>query len=71
MEKKTMLMFIPNTGMNYVEGSLNGHNFRIKTGEAVEVPLELAAIVTESQRAIAIDKKSVDAFVQTGGKRVL
>lgn len=71
MKKDTMLLFIPNEGRTYVEGCINGQNFRIKTGEPVEVPKNIAEVIIESQRAIGVDKRSIDAFKKAGGKRIM
>lgn len=69
MDKVTL--FIPDEGQRFFEGSLNGKNFRIKTGEPVEVPINIARIVMDSQRAIRFAKTAVDAFCSAGGKRLM
>ncbi|MDD3400930.1 MAG: hypothetical protein PHT58_04785 [Eubacteriales bacterium] len=71
MNNNTLTLLIPNNGRDFFEGCLNGQNFRIKTGEPVEVPISIANIVLESQRAAAVGKEAVAAYCQAGGKKLM
>lgn len=69
--KQTITVYIPSNGSDYIDGCLNGQNFRIKTGEPVEVPLNLAAIILDSRRAVTVGQDAVAAYRQAGGKRLM
>ena len=69
--KKTVSIYLPAEGNGkFVEGAINGTNFRIRTGTVVEVPAEIAAVLIESRRAIEAGERIVGAFAQSGGKRL-
>ncbi len=71
MKNETITLLIPRSGRDYIEGCLNGSNFRIRAGEPVEVPKHLAAIILDSQKAVAVGKSAVAAYCGSGGKRIL
>ena len=65
---KTTTLYLPTDAGAYVEGCLNGRNFRVKTGEFVEVPSYIAKILTASGRARAVSAQTAAAFAAPGGK---
>lgn len=64
-------IYLPTEGNGaFVEGAINGVNFRIRTGTVVEVPAHIAAVLIDSRRAIEADARAVARFAQTGGTRL-
>lgn len=54
----------------FKEYCLNGHVFRIKTGEMVEVPQDLATLIKQNTVVMEQSRKSVEEFRKPGGKNV-
>ena len=54
----------------YWEGGINGHMFRIKTGEMVEVPQDLATLIKQNTVVMEQGRKAVEEFRKPGGKNV-
>ena len=69
-EKKVCLRIEAAHGEAYWEGGINGHFFRIRTGEPVEVPESLARLIADSAKTERLAKKRVSAYASGGGKRV-
>ncbi|MCL2695268.1 MAG: hypothetical protein FWE69_02965 [Clostridiales bacterium] len=70
-KSKTVTIYIPEQGNGaYVDGCLNGKNFRVKTGVMVEVPLYIARILEGAKRAKRMSERGVASFVTPGGKKV-
>ena len=70
--EKTVSVFLPTEGNGpYVEGALNGVNFRIRTGTVVEVPERIAAILAASRTGLSLGAEAVGAFAESGGKRLM
>ena len=67
----TVTVYLPSDGAGaYVEGALNGVNFRIPTDTAVEVPARIAAILKESRRTLMEGGRAVEAFQTVGGRKI-
>ena len=54
----------------YVDGAINGVNFRIPTGRVIEIPERIAAVLRDSQSSLRTGAAAVGAFVGAGGKRL-
>ena len=54
----------------YVEGALNGVNFRIPTGVPVDVPLRIYRVLEESRRVDSASEQWVNGFTAAGGQRL-
>jgi len=64
-------IYIPAEGNgDYVEGCLNGKNFRVKTGVLAKVPRYIARIIEESGKARQMSEHMSALFVKPGGKKV-
>jgi len=70
MEEKNVAIYLPPEGGKFVEGAINGVNFRVRTGTVVEVPAHIAAVLIESRRATEIAEDAVGDFLRAGGKRL-
>lgn len=55
---------------DYWEGGINGHMFRIKTGEMVEIPEDLATLIKQNTKVMEQGRKAVEEFRKPGGKNV-
>lgn len=70
--KGTVSVFLPEEGNGrFVEGAINGENFRIRTGAVVEVPERIAAVLIESQTGLVAGEAAVGAYLAAGGKRLM
>ena len=54
----------------YVEGALNGVNFRIPTGVPVDVPMRIYRVLEESRRTDPASAQWTDGFTATGGQKL-
>ena len=71
MQEPTVSVFVPNDGTGaYLEGALNGVNFRIPTDTLVEVPAHIAAILKESRRTLLQGSRAVQAYKDCGGRKL-
>ena len=69
--RKTVTVYIPSDGTGkWLEGALNGVNFRIPTDRAVEIPEEIANVIAESRREIRDGAHAVEAFAKNGGRKL-
>ena len=60
----------PENGETHWEGGINGHFFRIRTGETVEVPQSLATLIAQSAQVRYESEARVRAYRKSGGKKV-
>ena len=64
-------LILPKEGYGpYVEGALNGVNFRIPTGVPVEVPLRIYRVLEESRRVDPAYERWMNGFTATGGMKL-
>lgn len=69
--EETISMILPEAGNGpYVEGALNGVNFRIPTGVPVEVPVRIWRVLEESRRTDPVHERWVNGFTATGGQKL-
>ena len=69
--EETIWVVLPQAGNGpYVEGALNGVNFRIPTGVPVEVPLRIWAVLEESRRTDPAFEQWMNGFTATGGQKL-
>ncbi len=69
--EETIRVILPEAGYGpYVEGALNGVNFRIPTGVPVDVPLRIYGVLEESRRADAACAQWMNGFTATGGQKL-
>ena len=70
MNSKYVTLYLPPEQGAYAEGCLNGQNFRVKTGEFVDVPPYIAEILTGAGKARVVSARSSAAYCVPGGKNV-
>jgi len=69
--EETIRVVLPQAGNGpYVEGALNGVNFRIPSGMPVEVPLRIWAVLEESRRTDPAFEQWMNGFTATGGQKL-
>lgn len=69
--ESTVSVFLPEEGNGaFVEGAVNGVNFRIRTGIVVEVPSHIADVLAESRKGLLQGSEAVRAFAAAGGKKL-
>ena len=54
----------------YVEGALNGVNFRIPTGVLVEVPARIWAVLEQSRQGDPAYEQWMKGFTAAGGRKL-
>ena len=69
-EPKVVLTIQPENGESHWEGGVNGHFFRIRTGEPVAVPQSLATLIAQSAQVRLESEARVRAYRKSGGKKV-
>ena len=69
-EDKVTITIQPESVESHWEGGINGHFFRIRTGEAVEIPLSLATLIAQSTQVLYESEARVRAYRKSGGKKV-
>ena len=69
--EERVAVYVPSEGTGpYLEGALNGVNFRIPTDTVVELPRRIANVIAESRRGIAEGSRAVEAYAGTGGRKI-
>ena len=64
-------LILPETGNGpFVEGALNGVNFRIPTGVAVDVPMRIYRVLEESRRVDPAIEQWMNGFTAAGGRKL-
>ena len=64
-------LILPKEGYGpYVEGALNGVNFRIPTGVPVDVPLRIYRVLEDSHRTDPVEEQWMNGFTATGGQKL-
>jgi len=69
-ENKVTITIQPESGESHWEGGINGHFFRIRTGEPVDVPQSLATLIAQSMQVRYESEARTRAFRKSGGKKV-
>ena len=70
--EETIRLILPKTDSEpYVEGALNGVNFRIPTGVPVEVPLRIYEVLEESRREDPDNDPWMNGFTAAGGRKLV
>ncbi len=69
-EKKVTVTIRPEGGETHWEGGINGHFFRIRCDESVEVPESLAKLIALSNAVKVESERSTRAYVSGGGKKL-
>ena len=67
-EPKVTVTIQDNGTGNYWEGGINGHFFRIRVGEAVELPQSLATLIAENRAVLQQSEARVKPFRGAGKK---
>ena len=69
--EETIRMILPEAGNGpYVEGAINGVNFRIPTGVSVEVPLRIFRVLEESRQESCAAEQWINGFTAIGGQKL-
>ena len=67
----TVTVWIPSEGIgSFLEGALNGVNFRIPTDTVVTVPRRIARILQESRRELQNGVRAAEAYTSAGGRKL-
>ena len=67
----TVSVWIPSDGVGpYLEGALNGVNFRIPTDTVLNVPRRIARILQESRRELLAGERAAEAYAAAGGRKL-
>jgi hypothetical protein len=69
-EDKVTITIQPESGESHWEGGFNGHFFRIRTGEAVEIPQSLATLIAQSAQVRYESEVKTRDYCRSGGKRI-
>ena len=69
-EPKVTITIQSEGGETYWEGGVNGHFFRIRTGEPVDIPQSLATLIAQSAQVRFESEALVRAYRKNGGKKV-
>ena len=69
-EEKVRLTIEAVNGEAFWEGGINGHFFRIRTGEPVEVPASLARIIGQSAKTRRMAEVRVSSYAAGKGKKL-
>ena len=69
-EEKVTVTIQPESGESHWEGGINGHFFRIRTGEPVEIPQSLATLITQSAQVRYESEVKTQDYCKSGGKRI-
>ncbi len=70
-QEPTVSVFIPAEGNGaFLEGALNGVNFRIPTDRVVKIPERIARILRESRKGLMDGEYAVAAFAESGGRKI-
>ena len=71
IEEPKVSVYIPAEGNGaFLEGALNGVNFRIPTDRVVQVPERIARILRESRKGLTDGERTVKAFAENGGRKI-
>ena len=54
----------------FVEGAINGVNFRIPTEVPVDVPLRIYRVLEDSRRTNPVEAQWMNGFTATGGQKL-
>jgi hypothetical protein len=69
--EETVSVYVPAEGIGpFLEGALNGVNFRIPTDTVVEVPKRIARILSESRRELMTGARAAQAYTAAGGRKI-
>lgn len=64
-------IFLPADGTGaFLEGAINGVNFRIPTDTLVEVPKRIADVIRESRRTLLNGSRALEAYASQGGRKI-
>ena len=64
-------VYLPSEGTGaFLEGALNGVNFRIPTDKVVEVPKRIANVIVESRKQIPESVRAVESYTGAGGRKI-
>jgi len=69
-EPKVTVTIQAEGGETYWEGGVNGHFFRIRTGEPVAIPQSLATLIAQSAQVRYESESRLRAYRKSGGKKV-
>lgn len=68
----TVTLYLPeNPNEPFVEGCINGTNFRIRTGAVVQVPLRIAKVLETSRRDLLKGRALTACYRTPGGRKLM
>lgn len=67
----TVSIYLPSDGTGaFLEGAVNGVNFRIPTDTLIEVPQHIADVLRESRRTLLHGSRAIEAYTVRGGRKI-
>ncbi|MDO4567750.1 MAG: hypothetical protein Q4B99_02190 [Clostridia bacterium] len=70
-ERRRLIVIAPKDGsLSPWEGGINGHFFRIKRCEPVEVPESVAALIEQNERVEELRALTLDEYRLASGKKL-
>ena len=69
-EEKVTITIQPESCESHWEGGINGHFFRIRTGEPVDMPKSLATLIAQRAQVLSESEARTSAYRKSGGKRI-
>ena len=70
-KEELVSIYLPSEGIGaFLEGALNGVNFRIPTDTVVSVPKRIARIIAESRKELLDGTRATEAFTDVGGRKL-
>ena len=68
---KAHIAYLPSDGKGaYLEGALNGVNFRIPTDQLVTVPRRIMRVIAESRKELLAGSRATEAYSAVGGRKL-
>ena len=70
LEEKVLVLLPGDKGEGYVEGAVNGVNFRIPTGRAVEIPAHILRVLEQSRQELLQGERRTEVYASRDGKKL-
>ena len=69
--EELVTVYLPSDGKGaYLEGALNGVNFRIPTDQLVTVPRRIMRVTAESRKELLAGSRATEAYSAVGGRKL-
>ena len=69
--EELVTVYLPSDGRGaFLEGALNGVNFRIPTDQLVSIPRRIARVIAESRKELLAGSRATEAYSAVGGRKL-